>query len=478
MNYKMIIRICAVVTLVLAGLLLIPAVLGLFMGGASGYFITAAICVVSGGALLAVKPADTRIYSREGLVSVGLSWIIMSLLGALPFRINGDIPKYIDALFETVSGLTTTGASILDDVEALSAASLFWRSFTHFIGGMGVLVFIMTVLPLSNDRNMHIMRAEVPGPTVGKLVPRMKKTAIILYLIYTAITLVEMVCLRLAGMSFFDALLHAFATAGTGGFSTRNGSIAAFNSPLIEMIIAFFLILFGINFNLYYLVLIGRGRDALKSEELKTYFGIIIVSTAVFTVGTLSRYGLPNALRHGFFNTMSLMSTAGFGTEDFTLWPGFTQALVILLMFCGGCAGSTAGGLKLSRVMMLFKAAAVDVRKTVKPHRVKCAKMDGKNLSSDMISSAYSYFVLYMIFLLVCMVLISFDGFDFTVNFTAALSCMSNVGPGLGIIGPSGNYNIFSDFSKVVMSVTMLFGRLEIYAMLILFYPSSWRRRG
>ncbi len=477
MNYRMIAFILGRVLLIMAGLLLLPLIAALAYGeSVLPFAVTILLTALCGGALLLFRPRTKDIYAREGYVCVGLSWVMMSLLGSLPFVISGDIPRFVDALFETVSGFSTTGASILNDVEALSRSGLFWRSFTHWIGGMGVLVFLMAVVPMSGERSMHIMRAEVPGPTVGKLVPRAKETARILYLIYAGFTAAETIMLMLGGMSFYEALLHAFATAGTGGFSTRNASIAAFDSAYIEGVIGFFLVLFGMNFNLFYLVLIGRVRDALRSEELHRYFEIIVVSIALIMIGTVRRYGVPGSLRNGFFITMTTLSTAGFCTEDYMLWPAFLQTMIVLLMFVGGCAGSTGGGLKLSRVMLFIRSAAVDVDHMVNPRRVNRVKMDGKPVAPETTGAVYSYIALVTLILLGCTALISFDGFDFSTNFTAALSCISNIGPGLGKIGPSGNFSIFSDFSKIVMAITMLLGRLEVYAILILFIPSTWRK--
>ena len=393
--------------------------------------------------------------------------------------ISGDIPNYIDALFETVSGFTTTGASILPDVEALSRGGLFWRSFTHWIGGMGVLVFILAVVPMGDEHSMHIMRAEIPGPTVGKLVPRARKTARILYVIYAGLTVAETILLMLGGMSFYDALLHAFATAGTGGFSTRAASIAAFDSAYIEMVIACFLVLFGTNFNLFYLCLIGHVREALKSEELHCYLGLVLASTAAIAVGIFRMYdGVGTALRHAFFNTMTIVSTAGFGTEDFTLWPQYTQYIIVLLMFIGGCAGSTGGGLKLSRVLLLLKTARADVVRLMHPREVRRVQMDGKRVDEGTTHAVYGFFFVYLFIIVIAGLLISVDGYDFTTNFTAALSCMSNIGPGLSLISPAGNFAIFSRFSKIVLSIVMLLGRLEIYPIVILASPSLWKRNG
>ena len=478
MNYRMIAFILGRVLLILAALLFLPLLSALVFGESPlPFVVTILLTALCGGALLLVKPRSREIYAREGFVCVGLSWLAMSLLGCVPFLISGDIPHFVDAFFETTSGFTTTGASILNDIESLSRSGLFWRSFTHWIGGMGVLVFIMAVMPLGGERSMHIMRAEVPGPTVGKLVPRAKETARILYMIYGAFTVAETVLLMLGGMSFYEALLHAFATAGTGGFSTRNASIAAFDSAYIEGVIAFFLVLFGTNFNLFYLILIGRVREALRSEELHRYLEIIVVCMGLIVLGTFRIYGGWQSLRHGFFIVMTTISTAGFCTQDYTLWPAWLQTMIVLLMFIGGCAGSTGGGLKLSRVMLFIRTAAADVGRVVNPRRVNRVEMDGRRVTAETTGAVYAYVALVMLILLGCTALVSFDGYDFSTNFTAALSCISNVGPGLGLIGPSGNFSIFSSFSKIVMAITMLFGRLEIYAMLILFIPSTWKRR-
>ena len=478
MNARMIARILGTVLLIFAALMVFPLIAGLCYGeNVMNFVISIAATGAAGGILLLFKPRTSAISSRDGYAAVGLAWIFMGLFGALPFVISGDIPDYVDAVFETISGLTTTGSSILPNVEALSRGGLFWRSFTHWIGGMGVLVLIMAVLPTGDEHSMHIMRAEVPGPTVGKLVPRARETARILYFIYGALTIIETVLLMLGGMSFYDALLHAFATAGTGGFSTRAASVAAFNSLYIEMVIALFLVLFGINFNLYYFVIIGQVKEALKSEELHCYFALIAAATFSIAAGISKMYGgFGTALRHAFFNTMSIVSTAGFGTVDFVQWPEYAQYILVLLMFIGGCAGSTGGGLKLSRVMLLVKTAGADVVQMLHPREVRRVQMDGKRVDAATTKAVYSFFFLYVLIIVVTGLLISVDGYDFTVNFTAALSSMSNIGPGLSIIGPSGNFAIFSTFSKIVLTIVMLLGRLEIYPLVILASPTLWRR--
>lgn len=479
MNRRMIGRILGLVLLIFAALMILPMVTGLYYGeNIGGFLISALVTALAGFILTRFKPRTGDIYAREGFIAVGLSWLSMGLFGALPFVLSGQIPNYIDAVFETVSGLTTTGATILNDIEGMSRSALFWRSFTHWIGGMGVLVFIMAVLPMSGEHSMHIMRAEVPGPTVGKLVPRARETAMILYIIYGALTVAETVFLMFGGMSFYEALLHAFGTAGTGGFSTRAASIAAFDSVYIEMVMAIFLLFFGINFNLYYFILIGRFKEAFKSRELHCYLGIIAFSTIALALGISKMYeGVGTVLRHGFFNTMTIITTAGFGTEDFTRWPAFTQMIIVLLMFIGASAGSTGGGIKVSRIMLLFKAAAADIAQIFHPRTVRRVEMDGRRVDSSTVRAVYVFFFLYLAIILLTSFFISLDGHDFTTNFTAALSCMSNIGPGLSLVGPSGNYDIFSYGSKALLTLVMLTGRLEIYPMLILFSRELWRRK-
>lgn len=474
----MICRVLGLILECLAGLLILPTVAGLCYGeGVTHFLITMALSGVLGFLLTRVKPYSDVIYAKDGFVVVSLGWVLMSMIGALPFVLSGDIPNYIDALFETVSGFTTTGASILEDVEGLSRGCMFWRSFTHWIGGMGVLVFIMAVLPMSGEHSMHIMRAEVPGPTVGKLVPRLRQTAKILYLIYIAMTLLEMLLLLLGGMNFYDALLHAFATAGTGGFSTRAASIAAFDSLYLEMVIAVFMVLFGVNFNLYFLLLIGRWKDALKSEELHWYLGIIAVSVMAIALGISKMYGgLATGLRHAFFYVASITSSTGFGTVDFVTWPEYCKWIIVMLMFCGACAGSTGGGIKTSRVIILFKNVACEIRQMIHPRTVTRVQLDGKRVDADGLKAVSTFFTSFMLLLIVGSFLVSLDGYDMATNFSAVLSSLSNIGPGMSLIGPTGNYNIFSYGSKLVLTVMMLIGRLEIFPILILFSPSTWKK--
>ncbi len=477
MNYRMIFRVLGMILLCLSALMLLPLVAGLCYGeNVLNFVYTIGISGALGGLLYCSRPVSTRLFARDGFAIVGLGWILISLLGALPFVFSGSIPNYIDALFETVSGFTTTGSTILSDVEALPRADLFWRCFTHWIGGMGVLVFIMAVLPMSGEHSMHIMRAEVPGPTVGKLVPRAKKTASILYLIYVAMTAVETVLLLLGGMDLYDALLHSFATAGTGGFSTRTASIGAFDSLYVEMVTATFMLLFGINFNLYFLLLMGRVKDVLKNEELHWYLGIISISVLALALGISRMYGsFGTALRHAYFNVTSIISTTGFGTEDFNLWPEFCKWILVLLMFTGACAGSTGGGLKISRIAILFKTALAELRQMIRPRNVSQVQLDGRKVDAGAVKAVSTFFVLYIFLLLFFTFIVSFDNYDIGTNFTATLSCISNVGPGMSLVGPTGNFDIFSGFSKLALSLAMLFGRLEIFPILVLFSRRTWR---
>ena len=474
----MICRVLGLILLCLTALLVLPTVAGLCYGeGVSHFLITMALSGTLGFLLTRVRPYSDVIYAKDGFVVVSLGWILMSMIGALPFVLSGDIPNYIDALFETVSGFTTTGASILEDVEGLSRGCMFWRSFTHWIGGMGVLVFILAVLPMSGEHSMHIMRAEVPGPTVGKLVPRARQTAKILYLIYVAMTVLEMLLLLLGGMSFYDALLHAFATAGTGGFSTRAASIAAFDSLYLEMVIAVFMVLFGVNFNLYFLLLIGRWKDALKSEELHWYLGIIAASVMAIALGISKMYGgFAAGLRHAFFYVASITSSTGFGTVDFVTWPEYCKWIIVMLMFCGACAGSTGGGIKTSRVIILFKNVACEIRQMIHPRTVTRVQLDGKRVDAAGLKAVSTFFTSFMLLLITGSFLVSLDGYDMATNFSAVLSSLSNIGPGMSLIGPTGNYNIFSYGSKLVLTVMMLIGRLEIFPILILFSPSTWKK--
>ncbi|MBQ7376729.1 MAG: TrkH family potassium uptake protein [Clostridia bacterium] len=425
-----------------------------------------------------LRPRDTAIYAKDGFVVVALAWILLSVFGAIPFVLSGAIPSYIDAFFEIVSGFTTTGATILSDVEALPKCLLFWRSFSHWIGGMGVLVFVLAVMPMSGDRTLHLMRAEVPGPTVGKLVPQMRKTARILYAVYAVMTVILVVFLLFGKMPLFDAICHAFGTAGTGGFSIRNAGIAFYDSAYIDVVISVFMILFGINFNLYYLILIGRVKEALRSEELRSFLLIALAATAAIFANTYHLYhSVGTTLRHAFFQVSSIISTTGYASVDFAnVWPLFSQGVLVLLTVIGACAGSTAGGLKVGRIGLLCKSAFQGVRKAIHPRAVTPVRYEGKPVDTAVIHSTLVYFVLYVLIICASTLLLLLDVGDFTTALTAELTCINNVGPGLSAVGPMENFGFFHGAAKLLLSLNMLIGRLEIFPMIVLFSPSVWRK--
>ena len=421
------------------------------------------------------KPARRDMYAREGFVFTALTWVVISLIGAAPFTLSGQIPSYLDAVFETVSGFTTTGASILTDVEALDNGMLFWRSFTHWLGGMGILVFMLSLVNMGGQAN-HLLRAESPGPTVSKMVPNMRKSAAILYGIYIVMTAVEVVLLLLGGMPLFDSLVHAFGTVGTGGFGIRADSIASY-SPYIQGVITVFMILCGINFNLYYLLLLRQWRAALRSDELWTYLGLAVVATGVITLDLRGVYGgLGTCLRQAAFQVSSVLTTTGYATADFDLWPGLSRAILFALLFIGGCAGSTAGGLKVSRAMILLRTIRREVNRLVHPRRVTAVRCDGKALSSEVQRGVSIYFALYCLCILITFLCLSGEPFSLETNLSAVVSCFNNVGPGLGAVGPAGSYAGYSVLSKLLLSAAMLMGRLEIYPMLVALSPSVWRK--
>ena len=430
-----------------------------------------------GGLLLCLRPKSETLYARDGFVAVSLVWLAMGALGALPFYLSGDIPAFTDALFESFSGFTTTGATILNHIEGMSRGCMFWRLFSQWIGGMGVLIFMMAVMPMSGEHSMHIMRAEFPGPSVGKLVPRVRQTARVLYLIYLGLTALETLLLLLGGMGFYEALLHAFATAGTGGFSTRSGSIAAFGSLYVEMVTAVFALLFSTNFHIFFLILVGRARSAVKNEELRWYLGLILFASLSIALNIRQLYGsFATALRHAFFNTAMVMTTSSFNTVDYTLWPPYARFLLVLLMMTGACAGSTCGGLKLSRLIMLLKAARAELRRMARPRSVIRVQMDGRRVGQETVHAVQTFFILYVLLILGCTLLLSLGGRDTATNLTASIACLSNIGPGMGLIGPAGNYNVFSPAAKMLLCLVMLLGRLELYPMLVLLSPSTWKR--
>ena len=477
MNLRMIGFVLGRILLTEAGLLVLPLVTALLYGESLlPWLVTMGLLVLWGGLLSRRRPERTALYARDGFAAVALAWILMSAFGALPFVLSGDIPHYVDAFFETVSGFTTTGASILTDVEILSRSGLLWRSFTHWVGGMGVLVFVMAILPMSDGHTMHILRAEMPGPTAGKLVSRMSDTAKILYGIYFAMTAVMILLLLLGGMNLFDACVHAFGTAGTGGFSSRALSIGAYESTYLDIVTGVGMLAFGVNFNLYFFLLAGRFRDVLKSEELWAYLGIVGFSTVTIAANILHIYGsVGTSLRHAFFQVSSIITTTGYATVNFDQWPGYAKTVLVLLMFIGGCAGSTGGGLKVTRIVTMAKAAFADMRKMLHPNAVIRVRMEGRALPEKQVRGVQAYFSLYMLLFGISWLLLSLEGFDLLSTFTALASCINNIGPGLGMVGPMGSFAAFSPASKLLLSFDMLAGRLEIFPMLLLFAPSLWR---
>ena len=481
MNRRMVFYMLGKIIFIEALLLMLPFAVSLIYGEscAWAFLITVGIAATVGLLLTLIsKPSTKLIYAKEGFVFVALAWIFMALIGALPFTISGEIPNYIDAVFETVSGLTTTGASILNNVEALSHGILFWRSFTHWIGGMGVIVFVMAIVPSLCDRSIHVLRAEVPGPVVGKLVPKIKQTAKILYLIYIALTLLEIIALWCGEMTLFESLVHSFGTAGTGGFSIKGDGVASY-SAYSQWVITIFMLAFGVNFNLYYFLLIKRVRSVFKSGELWTYFGIVAVGIGIIAFNTYSMYEtFADTFRTAAFQVASIITTTGYATADFNLWPQLSKTLIFILMFTGACAGSTAGGLKLSRVILLFKQIKRELLHMLHPRSVSTVKIDDKKVDTVTLNSVCVYFALYMIIILAVFLLLSFEP-DFSIesNFSAAVSTVNNIGPGFDAIGPMSSYASYSGFSKIVLSFAMLFGRLEIYPLIFALTPSTWTRK-
>ncbi|MBE6584991.1 MAG: TrkH family potassium uptake protein [Ruminococcaceae bacterium] len=432
-------------------------------------------CVLLGGLMVLRKPASTTLYAKEGFIIVSLSWIILSLVGALPFFISGSIPNYVDALFETASGFTTTGASILTAVEPLPKCMLMWRSFTHWVGGMGVLVFIMAFVPLSGGHNLHIMKAESPGPSVSKLVPRVKTTALILYSIYLSLTFIEFVMLLMGGVSVFESLTTAFGTAGTGGFGVLNDSIASY-SPYVQIVVTVFMLLFSVNFSCYYLFLLGRLKDAFNAE-LRSFLLIVAAAIGIITANISHMYSsLGESLRHSAFAVSSIISTTGFATEDFNLWPALSKTILVLIMFVGACAGSTGGGIKVSRIIIFIKGVGRELGSMIHPHRVKKVTVDKRPLDDDTVRSVNVYMVCFLLVFVSSIALISIEGHDLVTNFTAVTATINNIGPGLELVGPTQNFAFFSYPSKLVLIFDMLAGRLELFPMLLLFNPKTWRK--
>lgn len=478
MNHKIIRYILGCVLSFEGCFLLLPCFVGIIYHEKVGlaYLIVSLICFLIGFILMRKKPQSSKLFTREGFLTVALSWIILSIFGALPFYISGEIPFFIDALFETVSGFTTTGASILPNVELLSLTSLFWRSFTHWIGGMGVLVFILAILPLSGAYNLNLMRAESPGPSVSKLVPKIQSTAMILYGIYIFLTLLQICLLMLSGMPLFDSLIISFGTAGTGGFGHKVDSLASFSS-YVQVITTIFMILFGINFNVYFLLLFKKPKQALKSEEARYFLGIIGAAILMIVINVRPLFtSFAEALKHVAFQVASIITTTGFSTTDFDLWPEFSKGLIVALMFIGACAGSTGGGIKVSRFVILFKTLKKEIQQIIHPRSIKVIRFEGKPVEHNVLRSINTYFAAYMLIFIVSFILICLNNFDLITNFTAVAATLNNIGPGLQLVGPSGHFADFNVLSKLVLIFDMLAGRLELFPLLMLVIPSSWRK--
>ena len=479
MNKPRVLNILGKIILTEALLMLPSLVVSLIYGdGDYWYFlVTMFPAAILGFCLSRVQPREAKMTSRDGYCIVAYAWILISIIGAVPLYLSGQFTSYFQAFFEIVSGFTTTGASVLAKPELLPHGVLFWRSFTHWIGGMGVLVFVLMIIPMKNDNSMHLVRAEVPGPMAGKLVPRMKQTSMILYGIYTAMTAVLVVLLLLGDVNLFDSLCLSFGAAGTGGFAVSSAGIAGYGSAYVEIVLGIFMILFGINFNIYYLLLVGRIRDALGSEEVRCFLGIIAVATLLITANIISlTLSLGDALRQAFFQVSSIITTTGFATVDFNLWPEFSKHTLVLLMVIGACAGSTGGGLKVSRVIILVKSFLAEIRYIVSPKSVQTVCLEHKYVDKVTLNSTRTYAAAYMMLVCLSTLILSLDGYNLITNLTAVLSCINNIGPGLDLVGPMANFGIYSDWAMVLLSLVMLIGRLEIFPIFMIFSRPAHRR--
>ena len=480
MNRKMTTYILGRMLGVEAVVLLIPALVSVIYreDGWKAFLFTSAILTFLYLIFGRRKPKDSTIYGKDGFVIIACAWILWSVFGAIPFWISGAIPSYVDAFFETVSGFTTTGSTILTNIEAMPYGMNFWRSFTHWIGGMGVLVFVMVVVSLEDKNSMHLMRAEVPGPETDKIVPKARDTAKILYGMYLVLTVAEVIFLLAGGMPLYDSIIHSFSTAGTGGFSSWNQSIAHYDSVYIESVITIFMVLFGINFNMYYLILLKKVKAVLKNEEVRAYLGVIVGATALITVNIVSQYGsVFKAFRYAAFQVASVITTTGFVTADFNLWPEFSKTVLLLLMIVGACAGSTGGGMKVSRILILLKSIKREIKRLLHPKSVNIVKVNHKKVKEETLQGVYVYLIAYIAIFIVSVLIVSLNNFDFITTFSGVLTTMNNVGPGLAGVGPVENFAAFSDLSKIVFTLDMLIGRLEIFPFLMLLSPDMWRRK-
>ena len=483
MNIAMICRILGLTLGVEAAFMIPPLAIALARhehSAAVGFAVTVAAILVFAALLRRIKARRREYYAREGFVTVGLSWVLLSVFGALPFCLSGAVPSFVDAFFETVSGFTTTGASVIADVEALPVSLLYWRSFTVWLGGMGVLVFLLAVVPgarKNGGTGIYLMRAESPGPSVDKLTPHLRQTAMILYGIYILLTALCIVCLLLGGMPVFDSFCIAFGTAGTGGFAIKNSSMGGY-SYFLQTVVTVFMFLFGVNFSLYYMLLLRKFKAVFKNEELRLYFGIAAGSIVLIAINISRMYNtVYESVHHAAFQVVSIMTTTGYGTVDFEQWPAFSKAILLSLMFIGASAGSTGGGLKVSRVLLLMKSIRRTIRKALHPRRVQPVYMDGRAVSEEVCDNVNAYLAIYCVILVLSFAIISVDGFSIGTNFSAVASCFNNIGPGFELVGATQNFSIYSDLSKIILSLDMLLGRLEIFPLLLLLSPDTWSRR-
>ena len=478
MNFKTVFRVAGFTLLVEAAAMLLPMGVALYYGEDPSPFLkTIGIMVVLGLLSVFGLRGERKFFAREGFFSVGLIWVLSGVFGALPFWFSGQFGSYVDCFFETISGFTTTGSTILTAIEGLPLGLLFWRSFTHWLGGMGVLILTTALLPFLGINSTHLIRAESPGPVKSKLVPRASQSSKILYAIYLALTAIQVLCLRIAGMPLYDSLIHAFGTAGTGGFSNRNLSVGAYGNPTFEIIITIFMILFSLNFALYFLVLTGKIKQALKSDELRFFLAVTAIATAIISINiAASMPTYADAVRTAAFQVASVISTTGFATADFNRWPELSRMLLVILMFIGACAGSTGGGMKCSRILVILRTIKAQVRSIIHPRAVSVVKLDGAPLSDSTVRTIYTYFATYIFITFVSALVVGLDNFSFGTTLTAVITCISNVGPGLEAVGPMGNFAAFSPLSKIILSFDMIIGRLEIFPILVLFSRSAWKR--
>ncbi|XCP84187.1 TrkH family potassium uptake protein [Roseburia hominis] len=480
MNTKMTVYIISKMLGVEAVLLLIPMAVGMLYGEHSAiYFLAVSGILLVIWALWGRKaPENTTIYAKEGLIIVATAWIFWSLFGAIPFFLSGTIPNYIDAFFETVSGFTTTGSTILAEIEGLPKGMLFWRALTHWVGGMGVLVFVMVLTSLDEKNSMHLMRAEVPGPEADKLVPKARNTAQLLYGMYFVLTAVEVVFLLFGGLNLYDSVTHAFSTAGTGGFSCYNASVAHFDSAYVDGVITVFMILFGVNFNLYFFLILREFKSVWKNEELRMYLGIIAAAVGIIVINIMPMYhSVAKAFRYASFQVASVITTTGFITADFNLWPELSKSVILMIMVIGACAGSTGGGIKVSRLLILLKSIKRELKLMLHPKAVTIVNVNGKRVKDETMRGVYVYFIAYVLIIIASVLMVSLNNFDFETTFTSVLTTINNVGPGLALVGPVENFAKFSGFSKLVLCADMLIGRLEIFPFLMLFSPTLWNKK-